>query len=96
MTGDPIIPVEEVAGSASDQSQDQAADSAADDSTANVVGFFAFVGALAAAAAGVLFAFLRNRKLDDEDDFYEPGAGGANGSGDGGVGSANDGESLDF
>lgn len=95
-TGDPIIPVEEVTRSASDQSQDQAADSAADDSTANVVGFFAFVGVLAAAAAGFLFAFLRNRKLDDEDDFYEPGAGGANGSGDGGVGSANDGESLDF
>ena len=96
VTGDPIVPVEEVTGSASDQTQDQTADSAADDSTANVVGFFAFVGALAAAAAGVLFAFLRNRKLDDEDDFYEPGAGGANGSGDGGVGSANDGESLDF
>ena len=96
VTGDPIVPVEEVTGSASDKTQDQTADSAADDSTANVVGFFAFVGALAAAAAGVLFAFLRNRKLDDEDDFYEPGAGGANGSGDGGVGSANDGESLDF
>jgi trimeric autotransporter adhesin len=96
VTGDPIIPVEEVARNASDQSQDQAADSAADDSTANVVGFFAFVGALAAAAAGLLFAFLRNRKLDDEDDFYEPGVGDANSSGDGGVGSANDGESLDF